>query len=159
MEKKNTNIKIILGFVAVIATIFWAHSMLRQPPSIEYLKQHPEEFRFEDYRNETNLQKTLQELFPIGTTRTDVENIVMDQAGFASSYTEGRDRTYYVTYYLQNQNMPSYFDFLIWNNAMRQMNVEYDINDNVKNIKAHILHGKTSPKFFTGISIKKGEKP
>ena len=49
-------------------------------------------FSFEDYRIEKDLHDALGAVFPSGTNRKVIEDILIDNAGLLSGYTEGRDR-------------------------------------------------------------------
>ena len=56
--------------------------MSNKPPSIEYLKQHPEEFRFEDYNGYKELIAALVHIFPEKTDRSYVEMVLKNQTKY-----------------------------------------------------------------------------
>ncbi len=60
-------------------------------------------------------------------------------------------------YFQPQKELPSYLAASLLNAGIRQVQFEYDDNNRVVSLKAHILHGKASPKFMTGSLIEKGE--
>jgi hypothetical protein len=116
----------------------------------------PMQFRFEDYSDEKKFQEVLDILFPQGTKRSRVEEILIDHAGLQAGYSEGNSGHYFVSYISLGKTLDN---LGIFDAGLQQAQFKYDSNDMVVSIKSHILNGKTSPKFFTGNLIEKGEKP
>jgi hypothetical protein len=148
----------IVGVIAVLVIGVGGWYLANQPPSIEYLKEHPEELRFSGYDSLINFQNVLQVLFPKGTSRSEVEEILIDHAKLQSGYRSQENGNYLVTYFPKNKKLPSYVMSRFLNAGLHQAQFEYDSNDRVVSIKSHIIDGKTLPRFFIGEPIKKGEK-
>lgn len=115
----------------------------------------PVHFSYGDYKSEKELQTVLTKLFPKGTERTDVEDILIGSANLDVGYTEGDGGNYYITYANFDKAIEdlSFFDI-----GIRQAQFEYDSSDKVVSIKSHIINGKTPPKFFIGEKIDKGAR-
>ncbi|MCB1986660.1 MAG: hypothetical protein H6936_08680 [Burkholderiales bacterium] len=79
MENFRNNVTIIVGLAIII--IGGLNYLFNQPPSVEYLKEHPEEFRFEKFENINELDCTLRELLPVGIPKEEVNNLLIDTAG------------------------------------------------------------------------------
>lgn len=67
----------VLGISAVLVLSVAGFCALNQPPSIEYLRENPEAFRFEDYKNLQEISDTLRQLIPEGMAEEGVDSILL----------------------------------------------------------------------------------
>ncbi len=77
MNKKKV-LWIVLGALILVGTGFY---MLNQPPSIEYLKEHPEEFQFEVFHDYKSFSNSVDQILSDGMSKSEVENIFVEHAG------------------------------------------------------------------------------
>ncbi|MEE9374169.1 MAG: hypothetical protein V3V00_14040 [Saprospiraceae bacterium] len=77
--------KIALGLCGIVIIGLVGLYVVNQPPSIKYLKEHPEEFRFENYWSNNQAQTAINELFSTRTSKKDLDSVFINGNGFKES--------------------------------------------------------------------------
>lgn len=98
------------------------------------------------YSNENKFEKALEELFPVGTPRSIVEErLAHEELNWAVSPAE--DNSYYIYYSEPNKDAGMYRRGLrIY--GLSQARIKYDGGNKVLDITAQILTGQSHIKFF-----------
>lgn len=94
-----------LVFLSVLVVGVAGFYVLNKPPSIEYLKEYPEEFRFEDFASKELLHEAVSSLFAEGSRRSLVEEYLISKRGFDKSLGISNDQGYIVIY--SDPNLPN----------------------------------------------------
>lgn len=97
----------IAGFLVASVIALW---VLNQPPSIGYIKAHPQAFHLGAPWSVAYAEEVLNSLFPVGTSKGDVDLFLVTQNNFIESEKEhwdngvrklGSGQGEYHVYYLQ----------------------------------------------------------
>lgn len=139
-----------------VATVQFMSTVVYNPESPLFSTSR---FDFRNYRSEREFSDVLSTLFPVGTERAFVENIILKQKGASLGFKAGENGHYFIVYSYEHSDLPSYVESRHLNGGLRQAQFQYDRDGKVIGIKVHILDGKTTPRFFFGQSINAGEKP
>lgn len=146
---RKTKISII-GFIIFAICVGWMARDSFEVTDPDNSRFNVEKFKFQNYETELLLHDALQKLFPAGTKREVVENILIDKSHLYAGYSKAENQSYNVTYFT-HKDMPV-------NDKARMAQFTYNEKNEVSGIKIQFLGAKDVPDFFVGTRIQKGEK-
>ena len=115
-------------------------------------------FTFSNYYSEDELRKVLITLFPVGTPRDSVEEVLMKHANLKARLKRMQGHQYFVIYSEKNKEAAFYREGFRYT-GLREAKFTYDGENLVTAINVQILTGKPTVRFIGGDVIQQGEDP